>query len=86
MVVYKFADGVWTQYSGSTQDQLDPGSDGTHHYDDDGNLVLSEQCCGDSTLTWSWDGTQLTMALASGDQPLLPIDHLMRDGLYTKTE
>lgn len=84
LVVYKFADGVWTQFSGPTEDQLDPGSDGTHHYDD-GNLVLSEECCGDSILTWSWDGTKLTMALETGDQPFLPIDHLMRDGTYTKT-
>ena len=85
LVVYKFAQDEWTQFSGPDAGHLLPASNGTHTYDADGNLVVSEPCCGDSTLTWNWDGTTLTMTLKSWDMPPVPMDHLMRDGTYTKT-
>jgi hypothetical protein len=86
LVVYKFSGSDWTEWSGPDEASIDVGSSGTHAYDDDGNLVFSEPCCGDSVLSWSLEDGQLTMTLLSGEVPVLPIDHLMRDGVYEKTE
>ena len=86
LVVYKFAQDEWTQFSGPDADHLLPGSFGTQTYDEDGNLVISEPCCGDSTLTWSWDGRALKMVMIKSPiVKVVPMDHLMRDGTYTKT-
>jgi len=85
LVVYKFEEGAWTEYHGPNKDALERGSYGTHSYDEDGMLVFTETCCGDSLLTWESDASTLTMTLESSDVALTPIDHLMRDGVYTKT-
>lgn len=86
MVAYKFEEAVWTEYHGPSEDRLERGSFGTHHYDDDGMLVISETCCGDSLLTWETDGSTLTMTLESSEVEVTPVDHLMRDGVYTKSD
>jgi hypothetical protein len=85
LVAYKFEEGAWTEYHGPNEEQLERGSFGTLHYDQDGKLVLSEACCGDSLLTWQSDGSTLKMTLESSAIAVTPIDHLMRDGVYTKT-
>ena len=85
LVVYKFEESAWTEYHGPRDDQLERGSFGTHHYDEDGRLVFSEACCGDSFLTWQSDGSTLSMTLETGAIAVTPIDHLMRDGVYTRT-
>ncbi|MGN6577547.1 MAG: hypothetical protein ACTHKG_17890 [Nocardioides sp.] len=84
LVVYKFAHPAWTQFEGPAEAQLSSGSRGTLRYENGRRLVLSEDCCGDSVLTWRWDGTRLTLKLRSGENGILPMDHLMRDGVYTK--
>ena len=86
LVAYKFEEAVWTEYHGPSEDRLERGSFGTHHYDEDGMLVISETCCGDSLLTWETDGSTLTMTLESSAVEVTPVDHLMRDGVYTKSD
>ncbi len=87
MVVYKFEDGFWSESSGPTRETVDEGSFGTHDYDEDGNLVIHEPCCGDGVLTWSLDGDILTMKMISPTVAVAdPLTQLMRDGSYTRTE
>ena len=85
-MVYKFAQDEWTQFSGPDADHLLPGSFGTQTYDEDGNLVISEPCCGDSTLTWSWDGRALKMVMIKSPiVKVVPMDHLMARSSTTTT-
>ena len=84
LVVYKFEGSAWTEFHGPDDDQLERGSFGSHRYDENGHLVLSEPCCGESVLVWNSDGSTLHMKLQNGATEPTPIDHLMRDGVYTK--
>jgi hypothetical protein len=87
VVVYKFGDGFWSESNGPTEDSVEPGSDGSHSYDDEGNLVLDEPCCGETVLTWSLDGDALTMVAVGPEGALAdPMTHLMRAGTYTRAD
>lgn len=86
MVVYKFDDGTWSESSGGTDRQLEVGSHGEYTFAHDGDLVLNETCCGDTELTWSLEGDQLTLKAVGPDAALAdPMTKLMRDGTYTRT-
>ena len=88
-VRYKFADGAWTEFhdAGTAGSDLEPGSHGTYAYDDDGNLLLDEPCCGVTVLEWQADGDRLTLTAIGPDEALAdPMTKVMRDGDYTKVE
>jgi hypothetical protein len=84
-VSWKFTDSAFAQFEGKTPETLAVGSSGSYRYDARGRLILTEACCGDTTVLWHGDGDTLTLKLAAPPQALKdPMGTLMVTGTYNR--
>lgn len=87
-VVFKFADGAWTQFGNYDGGTMQPGDGGTYRYDEAGDLVLTTASDGSTTkFSWEVTGDRLSLrmldvgATSSGD---LAITRMMTEGQYRR--